>query len=220
MASDCNGKETVREKRKKKTIKTIKPGTQPRDGSQHPAAAQSPTRSNSRLIWIEFVLQAPQWGIRLCWKWGEHQAGSFLPLLPLTTVNDLPAAGSGGARGRPAHWEACWEHALGGQSPAVPWSGCLGCSLGESRDQPLKLQQECAPGEPPTQSQAEATAGCVLPDRFCASPAPAAATRPSSSRQHGACSSPSASLQPHSTAPCPLLGPPGSLLSPYSRASV
>lgn len=83
-----------------------------------------------------------------------------------------------------------------GKAPAVPCSGCLGCSLGESRDQPLKLQQECAPGEPPTQSQAEATAGCVLPDRFCASPAPAAATRPSSSRQHRACSSPSASLQP------------------------
>lgn len=108
-----------------------------------------------------------------------------------------------------------------GTAPRTPSPPCSGCSLRESGEEPLKLQQECAPGEPPTQSQTEATTGCVLPDWFCLPPFNPSCrpTRLSSSRQHGAWSSPSASPEPQYPSH-PLLGPPlcgGNRIHPTSH---
>lgn len=99
------------------------------------------------------------------------------PLLPPDSLSDSSAVRSRAGSGRRACSEACGEHAFSGQSssacgtaPRTPSPQCSGCSLRESGEEPLKLQQECAPGEPPTQSQTQATTGCVLPDWFCLPP--------------------------------------------------
>lgn len=166
---------------------------------------------------------------------GRHpREARQLPLLPPDSVSDSSAVRSRAGSGRRACSEACGEHAFSGQGPSAcgtalhtPSPRCSGCSLRESGEEPLKLQQECAPGKPPTQSQTQATTGCVLPDWFCLPPSNPSCrpTRLSSSRQHRAWSSPSASPEPQYPSYL-LLGPPcgGKLhppyLSPCSRASV